>query len=45
MPQKTYTVSILEKKRAVNDGQLPKYYVEDSHEAIVDRDVYLKVQA
>lgn len=43
--QKTYTVSILEKKRAENNGQLPKYYVEGSHEAIIDKDVFLKVQA
>ncbi|MCB6536214.1 recombinase family protein, partial [Parabacteroides distasonis] len=26
--QKTYTVSILDKKRATNKGNLPKYYVE-----------------
>ena len=43
--QKTYTVSILEKKRAENNGQMPKYYVEGSHEAIIDKDVFLKVQA
>lgn len=40
-----YTVSILEKKRAENNGQMPKYYVEGSHEAIIDKDVFLKVQA
>lgn len=34
--QKTYTVSILEKKRSANNGQTPKYYVEGSHEAIID---------
>ena len=43
--QKTYTVSVLEKKRVKNDGQVPKYYVEGSHEAIIDRDVFLWVQA
>ena len=43
--QKTYTVSVLEKKRVKNDGQVPKYYVEGSHEAIIDRDVFLRVQA
>ena len=42
--QKTYTVSILDKKRAANKGQVPKYYVEGSHEAIIDKDVFLKVQ-
>lgn len=43
--QKTYTVSILEKKRAANNGEMPKYYVEGSHEAIIDRDVFMKVKA
>lgn len=43
--QKTYTVSILEKKRVANNGIAPKYYVEGSHEAIIDRDVFLRVQA
>lgn len=43
--QKTYTVSVLEKKRSQNDGNLPKYYVEGCHEAIIDKDVFLRVQA
>lgn len=43
--QKTYTVSILDKKRAENKGQMPKYYVEGSHEPIIDKDVFLRVQA
>ena len=30
--QKTYTVDFLNKKRADNTGQVPQYYVEDSHE-------------
>ena len=30
--QKTYTVDFLNKKRAENTGQVPQYYVEDSHE-------------
>ena len=42
--QKTYTVDILEKKRAANIGQVPKYYVEDSHEAIIPKNIFLKVQ-
>lgn len=33
------------KQRVKNDGQVPKYYVEGSHEAIIDRDVFLRVQA
>ncbi len=43
--QKTYTVSILEKKRVANNGYAPKYYVEGSQEPIIDRDVFLRVQA
>ena len=43
--QKTYTVSILDKKHAANNGEMPKYYVEGSHEAIIDRDVFMKVKA
>ncbi len=42
--QKTYTVDILEKKRGTNQGQVPKYYVENSHEGIIERDLFLKVQ-
>lgn len=42
--QKTYTVSVLDKKRSVNDGAIPKYYVEGCHEAIIDRETFLLVQ-
>ena len=42
--QKTYTVDILEKKREINKGQVPKYYVENSHEAIIPKDIFHKVQ-
>ncbi len=43
--QKKYTVSVLEKKRINNNGLVPKYYVEGSHEAIIDKEVFLRVQA
>lgn len=43
--QKTYTVNTLEKKRVYNNGIVPKYYVEGSHEAIIDKEVFLRVQA
>ena len=43
--QKTYTVNTLEKKRVANTCYAPKYYVEGSHEAIIDKDVFLRVQA
>lgn len=43
--QKTYTVNTLEKKRVINNGFAPKYYVEGSHEAIIDKEVFFRVQA
>ena len=43
--QKTYTVDIFEKKRTVNKGNLPQYYVEGSQEAIIDKNTFLRVQA
>jgi len=42
--QKTYTVDFLSKKRVVNNGIVPQYYVENSHEAIIPRDLYMQVQ-
>ena len=35
--QKTYTVDVLTKKRVKNNGIVPQYYVENSHEAIICR--------
>lgn len=42
--QKTYTVDFLTKKRVVNNGHVPQYYVENNHEAIIPREIYLQVQ-
>ncbi len=42
--QKTYTVSVLDKKRSDNDGAMPKYYVEGCQEAIIDKETFLLVQ-
>jgi site-specific DNA recombinase len=36
--QKTYTVDFLAKKRVENNGEVPQYYVEESHPAIIDKD-------
>lgn len=41
---KTYTVDFLTKKRVKNNGIVPQYYVENSHEPIVPRDLYMQVQ-
>jgi DNA invertase Pin-like site-specific DNA recombinase len=38
--QKSYTVDFLSRKRAKNNGVLPKYYVEDSHPAIIDKELW-----
>ena len=42
--QKTYTVDFLSKKRSDNNGQVPQYYVEDSHPAIIDKEMWEAVQ-
>ncbi|SFS07410.1 recombinase family protein [Anaeromicropila populeti] len=42
--QKTYTVDFLTKKRVKNHGIVPQYYVENNHQAIIPRDLYLQVQ-
>lgn len=42
--QKTYTVDVLTKKRVKNNGIVPQYYVENSHEPIIPRDLYMQVQ-
>jgi len=42
--QKTFTVDFLNKKRVQNNGIVPHYYVENSHEPIIPRDLYMQVQ-
>ena len=42
--QKTYTTDFLTKKRIKNNGTVPQYYVEDDHEAIIPKDIFLLVQ-
>ena len=42
--QKTYTVDFLTKKRVKNNGIVPQYYVENSHEAIVPREIFMRAQ-
>lgn len=43
--QKTHTPDPITKHKIRNDGELPQYLMTDSHEAIIDRDMYSKVQA
>ena len=42
--QKSYTVDFLTKKKKVNEGEIPQYYVEGNHEAIIRPDVFEQVQ-
>ncbi|MFZ5988068.1 MAG: recombinase family protein [Bacillota bacterium] len=42
--QKKYISDHLEKRTRLNDGRLPRYYVSNNHEAIIDRDVFNQVK-
>lgn len=42
--QKTITTDFIEKIRIKNDGSAPQYYVKDSQEAIIPRDIFTQVQ-
>lgn len=42
--QKSYTTEILPFRRKRNQGELPKYYVENSNPPIVNREIYQAVQ-
>ena len=42
--QKTVTTDFLSKKRVANKGIVPQYYVENSHEAIIPRELFMQVQ-
>ena len=42
--QKYYTADFLTKRVVKNRGQLPQYYVENDHDPIVPKEVYLEVQ-
>ena len=42
--QKCFTTDFLTKKRKINEGEVPQYYIEHSHEAIIDPDEWEAVQ-
>ena len=42
--QKEFTVDYLQKKTKKNEGEVPQYYVEGNHEAIIEPSVYDLVQ-
>ena len=42
--QKTFIQDPISKKKVMNTGQLPQYFVKDTHEAIIDMDTFEQVQ-
>lgn len=42
--QKKYTVDFLSKKQKVNEGEVPQYYVTNSHPAIIEPEIHDLVQ-
>ncbi len=42
--QKTYIIDCISKKSKKNNGELPMYYVENNHPAIIERAVFDRVQ-
>ena len=45
LTQKTFCSDLLSHKREKNNGQLAQHYLENHHEAIIDRELFDKVQA
>ncbi|MCM1508765.1 MAG: recombinase family protein [Ruminococcus flavefaciens] len=43
--QKQFTVDFLTKKRKINEGEIPQYFVEHSHDAIISPEEFELVQA
>lgn len=43
--QKSFTVDFLTKNKKVNEGEVPQYYVENSHPTIVSSEIFDLVQA
>ena len=43
--QKTFRLDHITKKKVKNEGQLPQYYVENAHEAIISPELFDAVQA
>ena len=42
--QKYYTPDFLTRKQIANNGEIPQYYVEDNHEAIIEPEIFDRVQ-
>ena len=42
--QKSFVTDHITKQRKMNNGQMAKYYVEDNHEAIIDKEIFEAVK-
>ena len=42
--QKTYVVDCISKQVKKNNGEVAQYYIENNHEAIIPKDIFLRVQ-
>ena len=42
--KKSYTVDFLTKKTKINEGEVPQYYVENNHPAIIEPELFDLVQ-
>ncbi len=42
--QKSFTIDFLTKKKKINEGEIPQYYIENSHEAIISPEIFDLVQ-
>ena len=42
--QKSFRENHITKRKIENKGQLPQYYAEETHEAIIDKETFLRVQ-
>ena len=42
--QKTFVKDPFSRKKCFNKGELPRYFVKESHEAIIDREMFVQVQ-
>lgn len=42
--QKSFTTDFLTKKKKINEGEVPQYYIDESHEAIIDPQDFEQVQ-
>ena len=42
--QKSYTLDFLTKRKKVNEGEIPQYYVTGNHEAIIEPEIFDMVQ-